>query len=164
MEIDPTFHLPHFYLGEAFQDKGDLSGAIAEYTRALQLSDTLIGRVYLAAAKTQSGNKGAAQQMLTELEELSQHYRSAASVREFFGARTFCTNASKRGSPRSGSTIGSTVTTLVVRETLLQPSNCFVVGQWYESFPQTKDQEVRQCLTEATQRQLASTNHENKAA
>ena len=81
MEIDPTFYLPHFYLGEALQDKGDLSGAIPEYTRALQLNDTLIGRVYLAAAKTQSGNKGAAQQMLTELEELSQRSYVPAYLR-----------------------------------------------------------------------------------
>jgi putative phosphoribosyl transferase len=47
---------------------------------------------------------------------------------------------------------------------LLKPEEFYAVGQWYESFPQTTDQEVRQLLAEATQRQLASTKHENKAA
>jgi putative phosphoribosyl transferase len=47
---------------------------------------------------------------------------------------------------------------------LIRPENFYAVGQWYESFPQTTDQEVRQLLAEATQRQLASTKHENKAA
>lgn len=46
---------------------------------------------------------------------------------------------------------------------LITPENFYAVGQWYESFPQTTDQEVRQFLAEATQRQLASTKNENKA-
>jgi len=47
---------------------------------------------------------------------------------------------------------------------LIKPEEFYAVGQWYESFPQTTDQEVRQLLAEATQRRLARTNHENKAA
>lgn len=47
---------------------------------------------------------------------------------------------------------------------LIKPEEFYAVGQWYESFPQTTDQEVRQLLAEATQRLLARTNHENKAA
>jgi tetratricopeptide (TPR) repeat protein len=47
--------------------------AIAEYTKAQQLSDDLFVQVLLAAAKAQSGDKDAAIQMLAELEELSQH-------------------------------------------------------------------------------------------
>ena len=46
---------------------------------------------------------------------------------------------------------------------LITPEEFYAVGQWYESFPQTTDQEVRQLLAEATQRQLARTKHENKA-
>ena len=46
---------------------------------------------------------------------------------------------------------------------LLAPEEFYAVGQWYESFPQTTDQEVRQLLAEATQRQLARTKHESKA-
>lgn len=47
---------------------------------------------------------------------------------------------------------------------LLVPEEFYAVGQWYESFPQTTDQEVRQFLAEARQHQVASTKHENKAA
>jgi putative phosphoribosyl transferase len=47
---------------------------------------------------------------------------------------------------------------------LLAPEEFYAVGQWYDSFPQTTDQEVRQLLAEATQRRFARTKHENKAA
>lgn len=47
---------------------------------------------------------------------------------------------------------------------LLVPEEFYAVGQWYENFPQTTDHEVRQLLAEATQRRLANTEHENKAA
>ena len=50
-----------------------MPAAIAEYTKAQQLSDDLFVQVLLAAAKAQSGDKDAAIQMLAELEELSQH-------------------------------------------------------------------------------------------
>jgi putative phosphoribosyl transferase len=46
---------------------------------------------------------------------------------------------------------------------VITPENFYAVGQWYESFPQTTDQEVRQFLAKAIQRQLPSTMHENKA-
>src|SRR5438128_9221557 len=39
LEIDPTFFYAHFNLGIALQAAGDLSGAIAEYEKAKQLSD-----------------------------------------------------------------------------------------------------------------------------
>ena len=56
------------------QVKGDLPAAIAEYTKAQQLTDNnLRARVLLAAAKAQSGDKEATVQMLTELEELSRN-------------------------------------------------------------------------------------------
>lgn len=45
---------------------------------------------------------------------------------------------------------------------LMTPENFYAVGQWYESFPQTTDEEVRQFLGEARQHQLATTKHENK--
>jgi len=73
LEIDPTFYYAHYNLGIALQRKGDVPAAIAEYTKAQQLSDDLFVQVLLAAAKAQSGDKDAAIQMLTELEELSQH-------------------------------------------------------------------------------------------
>src|SRR6266536_439046 len=73
LEIDPTFYYTHYNLGIALQLKGDVLAAIAEYTKAQQLSDDLFVQVLLAAAKAQSGDKDAAIQMLAELEELSRH-------------------------------------------------------------------------------------------
>jgi TolB-like protein/Tfp pilus assembly protein PilF len=73
LEIDPTFYYAHYRLGVAFQFKGDIPAAIAEYTKAQQLSDDLFVPVLLAAAKAQSGDKDAALRMLAELEELSRH-------------------------------------------------------------------------------------------
>ena len=73
LEIDPTFYYAHYNLGMALQRKGDVPAAIAEYTKAQQLSDDLFVQVLLAAAKAQSGDKDAAIQMLAELEGLSQH-------------------------------------------------------------------------------------------
>jgi TolB-like protein/Flp pilus assembly protein TadD len=73
LAIDPTFFIGRLSLAFALQQKGDLPAAIAEYTRAQQLSDDLRARVALATAKAQSGDKEAAAQMLAELEELSRH-------------------------------------------------------------------------------------------
>jgi TolB-like protein/Tfp pilus assembly protein PilF len=73
LEIDPTFYYAHYNLGIALQLNGDVPAAIAEYTKAQQLSDDLFVRVLLAAAKAKSGDKDAAVRLLTELEELSQH-------------------------------------------------------------------------------------------
>lgn len=81
LEIDPTFYYTHYNLGIALQRKGDVPAAIAEYTKAQQLSDDLFVQVLLAAAKAQSGDKDAAIQMLAELEELSPHHYVCASSR-----------------------------------------------------------------------------------
>jgi TolB-like protein/Tfp pilus assembly protein PilF len=70
LEIDPTFYYAHYTLGRALQLKGDPPAAIAEYTKAEQLSDDLFVPVLLAAAKAQSGNKDAAVRMLADLQEL----------------------------------------------------------------------------------------------
>ena len=73
LEIDPTFHYAHNTLGLALQLKGDVPGAISEYTKAQQLSDDPFVPVMLAIAKAQSGDRDAAKQMLTEVDEDSQH-------------------------------------------------------------------------------------------
>src|SRR5207245_7257552 len=73
LEINPTCYYTHYNLGIPLQLKGDVPAAIAEYTKAQQLSDDLFVQVLLAAAKAQSGDKDAAIQLLAELEELSQH-------------------------------------------------------------------------------------------
>jgi TolB-like protein/Tfp pilus assembly protein PilF len=74
LEIDPTFFYAHYNLGIALQAKGDLSGAIAEYEKAKQLSSgDLFMSALLAAAKAHAGDKGAALQMLSDLDKISQH-------------------------------------------------------------------------------------------
>ena len=79
LEIDPTFYYAHYNLGIALQLKGDVPAAIAEYTKAQQLSDNLTVPVLLASAKAQSGDKDAAVRLLAELEELS-HHRYVRSI------------------------------------------------------------------------------------
>jgi len=81
LEIDPTFYYTHYNLGIALQLKGDVPAAIAEYTKAQQLSDDLVVQVLLAAAKAQSGDKDAAIQMLAEQEEVSHHRHVRACCR-----------------------------------------------------------------------------------
>ena len=74
LEIDPTFFFAHYGLGIALQAKGDLSGAITEYEKAKQLtSDNLLVSTIWAAAKARAGDKDAARQMLTELDEISKN-------------------------------------------------------------------------------------------
>jgi TolB-like protein/Tfp pilus assembly protein PilF len=73
LEIDPTFYYAHYSLGMALQLKGDVPTAIAEYTKAQQLSDDLRIQVLLANIKALSGEKEAAKQKLAELEEISRH-------------------------------------------------------------------------------------------
>jgi TolB-like protein/Tfp pilus assembly protein PilF len=73
LEIDPTFYYAHQNLGIAFQLKGDLVAAIAEFTQAQHLSDDLFIPVLLASAKARSSDKDAAVHLLVELKELSHH-------------------------------------------------------------------------------------------
>src|SRR5213596_1038523 len=73
LEIDPTFFYAHFNLGIALQAKGDLSGAIAEYEKAKQLSDNPAVATFWAQAKAHTGDKDAARRMLSELDQISQH-------------------------------------------------------------------------------------------
>jgi len=83
LEIDPTFYYAHYNLGIALQLKGDLPAAIAEYTKAQQLSDDLFVPVLLASARAQSGDKDTAVRLLAELEELSQHRHVPSYWRAF---------------------------------------------------------------------------------
>src|SRR6516225_7085631 len=73
LEIDPTFYLARVGLGRAHQLKGDLAGAIAEYTKAQQLSDDPSARLMIATIKAQSGDKEAATRMLSELAQVSKY-------------------------------------------------------------------------------------------
>src|SRR5437870_475239 len=73
LEIDPTSFYAHYNLGIALQAKGDLSGAIAEYEKAKQLTDNVAVSTFWAQAKAHAGDKDAARRMLSELDEISQH-------------------------------------------------------------------------------------------
>src|SRR5438552_3691109 len=73
LEIDPTSFYAHDNLGIALQAKGDLSGAIAEYEKAKQLSDNPAVVTFWAQAKAHTGDKDAARRMLSELDEISKH-------------------------------------------------------------------------------------------
>jgi len=73
LEIDPTFFYAHYNLGIVLQVAGDLSGAVAEYEKAKQLSDNPLVSALSAQAKAHAGDKGAALQMLADLDKISQH-------------------------------------------------------------------------------------------
>jgi len=73
LEIDPTSFYAHYNLGIALQAAGDLSGAIAEYEKAKQLSDNTLVSTLCAQAKAYAGDKDAALRMLSDLDQLSQH-------------------------------------------------------------------------------------------
>jgi TolB-like protein/tetratricopeptide (TPR) repeat protein len=73
LAIDPTSFYAHFNLGIALQVTGDLSGAIAEYEKAKQLSDNSFMSTLYASAKAQAGDKDAALKTLADLDKISQH-------------------------------------------------------------------------------------------
>src|SRR6059058_948183 len=72
LEIDPTFFYAHFNLGIALQAAGDLSGAIAEYEKAKQLSNNIYVSMLCAQARAYAGDKDAALRMLSDLDKTSQ--------------------------------------------------------------------------------------------
>src|SRR5437868_3291749 len=72
LEIDPTSFYAHYNLGIALQAAGDLSGAIAEYEKAKQLSDNTYVSMLCAQAKAYAGDKDAALRMLSDLDKVSQ--------------------------------------------------------------------------------------------
>jgi TolB-like protein/Tfp pilus assembly protein PilF len=72
LEIDPTSFYAHYILGMVLQAMGDLSGAIAEYEKAKQLNDEPLMSVLLAQAKAHAGDKNAAVQTLSDLDQISQ--------------------------------------------------------------------------------------------
>ncbi len=73
LAIDPTDFYARYNLGIALQGKGDLSGAMAEYEKARQLSDNTLVSTLCAQAKAYAGDKDAALRMLSDLDELSKN-------------------------------------------------------------------------------------------
>jgi len=70
LTIDPTFFYAYYNLGIALQLKGDLPGAIANFEKAVQLSNDSFTHALLGTAKSLAGDKGAAQQTLKYLDDI----------------------------------------------------------------------------------------------
>jgi TolB-like protein/Tfp pilus assembly protein PilF len=71
LELDPTFGYGNQVLAIAYQAKGDLPHAIAQFEKAKQFSDDPIIAAQLAAAKALAGDKDAARKMLAELNNIA---------------------------------------------------------------------------------------------
>jgi len=69
LAIDPTFFYAHYILGVALQLKGDLSGAISEYEKAIHLSGDSLVMALLGSARGLAGDKHAAEQTLKDLDQ-----------------------------------------------------------------------------------------------
>ncbi len=66
--LDPKDSSQHYYLGAGYEGTGRLQEAIAEYQKAIEMSDDPRGAVALAHAWAAAGEKGKAEKMLRELE------------------------------------------------------------------------------------------------
>jgi TolB-like protein/Tfp pilus assembly protein PilF len=85
IEIDPRFYIAHYYLGEAFQLKGQLTEAIAEYRKAVDLNDDPDALALLGQAYARAGQRNDAQKILARLaEESKSRYVSAYSMSLMF--------------------------------------------------------------------------------
>jgi TolB-like protein/tetratricopeptide (TPR) repeat protein len=69
IEIDPRFYLAHYYLGQAFQLKGQRTEAITEYQKAVELDDDPEALAYLGQAYARAGQRDEAQKILAHLRE-----------------------------------------------------------------------------------------------
>jgi TolB-like protein/Tfp pilus assembly protein PilF len=85
IEIDPRFYIAHYYLGQAFQLKGQLPEAIAEYQKAVELNDDPEALAYLGQAYSRAGQRDEAQKILARLtEEAKSRYVSGYSMALMF--------------------------------------------------------------------------------
>lgn len=74
IELDPNYWFDHCFLGRAYEQKGQLPEAIAEFQRALELEkDNTEIWSGLGHAYAISGRKAEAQKVLDHLKELSEH-------------------------------------------------------------------------------------------
>jgi len=85
IEIDPRFYIAHYYLGQAFQLKGQLTEAIAEYQKAVELNDDPEALAYLGQAYARAGQRDEAQKILARLtDEAKSRYVSGYSMALMF--------------------------------------------------------------------------------
>jgi tetratricopeptide (TPR) repeat protein len=69
IEMDPRFYYAHWNLGIAWQSKGQLNEAIAEYRKALELNDDPYVLGLLGQAYARTGQREEAQRILARLSE-----------------------------------------------------------------------------------------------
>ena len=78
LELDPRFYVAPYYLGLAFQLKGQFSQAIAAYQKAVELNDDPENLAYLGQAYARAGRQDEAQNILARLrQEAKTRYVSA---------------------------------------------------------------------------------------
>jgi TolB-like protein/Tfp pilus assembly protein PilF len=71
LEIDPRFFLAHYYLGAILQLRGQLSDAIPEFQKAVELNNDTYSIAMLGQAYARNGQKDEAQKILARLTEES---------------------------------------------------------------------------------------------
>ena len=71
LELDPQFYWGHRQLGLALELKGDPGNAIAEYQKALQLSDDPRVLAFIDHAEASTGRQSEARAMLVKLTEIA---------------------------------------------------------------------------------------------
>src|SRR5205814_5034094 len=69
IEMDPRFYFAHWALGTALQLKGQLSDAVAEYSKAVELNDDPSVLALLGQAYARAGQRDEAQKILVRLSE-----------------------------------------------------------------------------------------------
>jgi TolB-like protein len=69
LEMDPHFYVAHYYLGEAFQFKGKLADAIAEFQKAYDLNNDPFSLAMLGQTYARQGKTDEAQKVLARLRE-----------------------------------------------------------------------------------------------
>jgi len=69
VEMYPEFYWAHRFLGLALELKGATSDAIAEYKKALELSDDPLVLAFVAHAEANTGRQNEARQILARLTE-----------------------------------------------------------------------------------------------
>jgi eukaryotic-like serine/threonine-protein kinase len=80
IEMDPRFYFAHWVLGTALQLKGQLSEAVAEYGKAVELNDDPSVLALLGQAYARAGQRDEAQKILLRLsEEAKSRYVQAYS-------------------------------------------------------------------------------------
>jgi TolB-like protein/Flp pilus assembly protein TadD len=87
LTLDPNFYAARYALGTAYHANGQYAEAIAEFRKAIALSDDPWVKALLARSLAKSGQRGEAGKMLSELESEAAHrYVNSASFAIVYAA------------------------------------------------------------------------------